>query len=69
MASHEVSRAGARQGRYSCFMRRAAVRSSCEQQCASTVINSKQLDDKFPLELVFLFARHVHWPFSAWQFM
>lgn len=34
------------------------------QQCAGGLINSKQLDDKFPLELVFLFARHVRWLLS-----
>lgn len=35
---------------------------SSRNNAARELINSKQLDDKFPLELVFLFARHVRTP-------
>lgn len=41
---------------------RRAVAAIASQQCAGELINTKQLDDKFPLELVFLFARHVRSP-------
>lgn len=60
MASHDVYRSSPSGARYAALCREVAAIVS--QQCAGELINSKQLDDKFPLELVFLFARHVRGP-------
>lgn len=60
MAVTTIRRSSARSVRYATLCR--AVAAIASQQCAGGIINSKQLDDKFPLELVFLFARHVRTP-------
>lgn len=64
MASHDVCRSGPRRLVMLLYAGCASAAIG-SQQCARQLINSKQLDDKFPLELVFLFARHVRSALSS----